>query len=532
MHLCAAASVMIGKVSAHQLTAQDWYRLGFTMTEQQRKQGIRAFGAFLTRAWFKRVWIIQEFAVPGSVTFLCGQYEFQEQQIFSAFDFLTITEAACTSVSSDSEGGAGSLEYLRSIRADWKAGQRLPLLMLLRDHQPFHCSEWKDKIYALMQLASDVGPRPTDLNILVNYEKDKYIENGETIEVEVVPLGTVYRSVAIEMLQKHRLLDVVSCAGIHDIWLTERLKPWEKKAYHERLPGLPSWVPDWHRPDNTPHPQRFERHFHANVGPVNTTQFSMTPYKFQASGTSIFSYREPMDANKLIVRAMLLQTITLVGDANHQPLSSPPESERLGQPTWMVEPSPSEMMRQIELSCAIFENWAGVVGAQSNQVYFTGESMLDVLWQTMMGGVFPSGIDTDRMLFMQWYQMTRTTSTITLGLRESPALRMFAAGAYALYKKATQAPKQISNFMFRTYAMTANKAIFRTTGNANSLGYVGLAPRGTMQGDVIAILEGGKVPFVLRQNGIFWQVIGACYVHGVMFGQIFDPGRCVDIVLV
>lgn len=317
MNLCATASVMIGKVSAHQLTAQDWYRLGFAMTEQQRNQGIRAFCMFLTRAWFKRVWIIQEFAVPISVTCLCGQYEFQAEQMFAAFDFLTITEVASISFSRDSEGGIGSIEYLRSIRADWKAGQRLPLLTLLRDHQPFHSSEWKDKIYALMQMASDVGPGPTDLNILFSYEQEKYIENGKIILVDIVPLDTVYRSVAIEMLRKQRSLDVVSCAGTHEIWTTERLKPWEDEAYHERLSELPSWVPDWHRPDTTPHPQRFERRMHANLGSVNATEYLMTPHKFKASGNSVFNYREPMDANKLIVRAMLLDSISILGKANH-----------------------------------------------------------------------------------------------------------------------------------------------------------------------------------------------------------------------
>lgn len=198
----------------------------------------------------------------------------------------------------------------------------------------------------------------------------------------------------------------------------------------------------------------------------------------------------------------------------------------------MVEPPLDETMRQVEFSCTVFEDWARVVGAHSNQVYFTGESMLDVLWQTMLGGVFANGIDGDRMLFMQWYQTSRTATTITLGLRESPTLRAFAAGAYTLYKKATQGPKHISNFLYRTTSMTGNKAIFRTTGTANSFGYVGLAPRGTMQGDVVAILEGGNVPFVLRQKDLFWEVVGACYVHGVMFGQIFDSENCIDIVLV
>ena len=180
----------------------------------------------------------------------------------------------------------------------------------------------------------------------------------------------------------------------------------------------------------------------------------------------------------------------------------------------------------------MFTNWLNITAAQSSQLYFTGETMLDVLWQTMMGGIFPSGIDADRVLFMQWYQASRTVTSLILGLRESPRLRTLAVGAYTAYKNSTGGTRNISNFLFGTSSVTSNKAIFRTAGTPQSFGYVGLAPRGIRQGDVVAILEGGNVPFVLRQRGPYWEVVGACYVHGVMFGQMFDPARCVDMVLV
>lgn len=67
-------------------------------------------------------------------------------------------------------------------------------------------------------------------------------------------------------------------------------------------------------------------------------------------------------------------------------------------------------------------------------------------------------------------------------------------------------------------------------------GYIGLATRESRAGDVVAILGGGAVPFILRPmpsvpaaqavlgltDGLFFQVIGDAYVHGIMDGEAFS----------
>ena len=60
------------------------------------------------------------------------------------------------------------------------------------------------------------------------------------------------------------------------------------------------------------------------------------------------------------------------------------------------------------------------------------------------------------------------------------------------------------------------KRSFVTTEN----GYLGLAPSGAREGDVICLLRGGNVPFVLREreNG-YWELVGEAYVHGIMDGS-------------
>jgi hypothetical protein len=53
-------------------------------------------------------------------------------------------------------------------------------------------------------------------------------------------------------------------------------------------------------------------------------------------------------------------------------------------------------------------------------------------------------------------------------------------------------------------------------------GYIGVVPNMTEVGDVIAILKGGSVPFVLKRSekrdGAF-RLVGECYVHCLMNGE-------------
>lgn len=56
----------------------------------------------------------------------------------------------------------------------------------------------------------------------------------------------------------------------------------------------------------------------------------------------------------------------------------------------------------------------------------------------------------------------------------------------------------------------------------SSEGYIGLVPYGTRRGDIICVVLGCKVPIVLRRalaDETQWEVVGACYVEGLMNGE-------------
>jgi hypothetical protein len=56
-------------------------------------------------------------------------------------------------------------------------------------------------------------------------------------------------------------------------------------------------------------------------------------------------------------------------------------------------------------------------------------------------------------------------------------------------------------------------------------GFTGVVPALSRVGDEIVIMKGGCVPFVLRESGETWKLVGECYIHGMMKGEgLWLPG--------
>jgi hypothetical protein len=73
------------------------------------------------------------------------------------------------------------------------------------------------------------------------------------------------------------------------------------------------------------------------------------------------------------------------------------------------------------------------------------------------------------------------------------------------------------------YALNYGTRLFTTD---NSAAWLGSGLGGTRVGDVVCVLSGGDVPFILRQVGNKgeYKLIGECYVAGIMHGEALDMG--------
>ena len=90
---------------------------------------------------------------------------------------------------------------------------------------------------------------------------------------------------------------------------------------------------------------------------------------------------------------------------------------------------------------------------------------------------------------------------------------------------------------FSVFAQTAT--FFVTKGQGEQAGRMGMGPAGMQLGDVIVVLKGGNMPFVLRwlqieadnghteerdlEGGRF-ELVGPAYVHGIMEGELVLGG--------
>ncbi|KAK5658046.1 hypothetical protein OQA88_2602 [Cercophora sp. LCS_1] len=78
------------------------------------------------------------------------------------------------------------------------------------------------------------------------------------------------------------------------------------------------------------------------------------------------------------------------------------------------------------------------------------------------------------------------------------------------------------DLMLKVARIWRGRKAFRTRN-----GWIGFGPRYMEPGDVVAILVGADVPFVLRptpEHPAVFTMVGECYVEGLMFGELF--GEC------
>ena len=50
-------------------------------------------------------------------------------------------------------------------------------------------------------------------------------------------------------------------------------------------------------------------------------------------------------------------------------------------------------------------------------------------------------------------------------------------------------------------------------------GYFEVGPAYMKENDLVCVLYGGGVPFLLRPKNNFYHLVGECYVHGIMDGE-------------
>lgn len=76
--------------------------------------------------------------------------------------------------------------------------------------------------------------------------------------------------------------------------------------------------------------------------------------------------------------------------------------------------------------------------------------------------------------------------------------------------------------LFSKFQRRVDTMLFRRAAIRTEDGWIGLAPDIAKEGDVVVILSGGDVPYVLRPEEDVYLLVGECYVEGVMYGEVLQ----------
>ena len=198
----------------------------------------QAMARYYNRAWFTRVWVIQELQACLDVWVSCGGFtiEWEFVPLAAAWALFAVQDIEIEQILWDPEG----LQQASTMRERLATRRDIPFLLALDRAQSFSSTVPRDKVFSMLQHEitpasdsvdeaprsphprSDVGPSPlTDcrvniphLGIQANYDMNT---------------SDVYREVAVRSIRRYDSLGVLDYVD----------------STHARASEQPSWIPRW-----------------------------------------------------------------------------------------------------------------------------------------------------------------------------------------------------------------------------------------------------------------------------------------------
>lgn len=430
-----------------------------------------AYSSIFERAWFSRVWVIQEVVMSSQIRIQCGTRSLSWDDFSKAFKFMNkrLVIVVHNNLNTYMAWLARAFGII-DARDRRLEGSKRDLLGILLGFRHYQATDPRDKVFALCGLATD-----TELNALV-FQPDYRLD-----------MSQAYTNLALFVINSERNLDILSVPP---------------KFAKQRNTALPSWVPDWSICDTTP-AMLLDR----------SSLRSEERVLQKASGDSETSAEFDEKGISLGLRGILIDQVKETAPV------------QMGWHGYEGSLSVNIAHRETQT----FLQWEYFAKARSKQTYsYTNEDMLDVYWQTITGGWKHSDDDAARSHYLKWDAYFRPGNS----LRKLLGPRIVKSSSYAWVTLAMNAVNQTFRPLVDLgFSDAINVTDYRRLIRSRN-GFLGLAPTECRVGDSIVVFEGGRVPLIIRPHGENWELVGESYVHGMMAGEHFDSRKCETIRLV
>lgn len=440
-------------------------------------QFVRLCNFLASIEWCRRIWTAQEAALARTLTYMCGSFIFTHRAVV---DFMRSFQAHCLSGKCcDLEartmkhrifGISKSInKCLAGLSVSSEGPEKMSFLTAATVFRSRGATDPRDKVFGILGITHDL---PEDI---IDYDTS---------------VAEVYAKATVHLIQTTQTLDALSYVLPCSPYSLQAREPMLRPA------ALPSWAPDWS--DNRRSEQRRSDEL------ITRQDFASV---FRACGENSTAHlRCTSDKlKKLVLDGFHCGSISQAGPAC----------------------SPEKLLGLWTTAYPVISAWREMLNVDRNpqQAYESAapgqpqSTILDAFWRTLC-----ANIDTSRdsageiqetgsgtqlchdQLWIHWLQQNRFPDCPTVDL-EIPELDLVKIRKLI-----------ICNIFGRRLV-------------SSDTGLIGLAPEHAQEGDQIWVLDGGRVPFIIRprsgeevESGEY-TFIGDSYIHEIMEGQLSEQGR-------
>ncbi|KAK3368039.1 heterokaryon incompatibility protein-domain-containing protein [Podospora didyma] len=464
----------------------------------------RAFLAFSRRAWWTRLWVIQELILAKEVSFHCGHRAVSETKL----RVNNLTQSTFSHLANQGIGSApelvdaslmkslGDMFRLVALRgqamgAPAKDTAKSTLDQLVVKFSESHVSRPEDKIYALFGLATDA-----DAYGVPDYSKDA---------------ATVYVDFARTIITGSGGLRLLLVAGLGSNAL-----------------AIPSWVPDW-----------TSRRYHswvccallnlqATAGLGLKADFAISP-----------------DSRTLRIRGVICDTVCTIAPAPVAGQGSwlHPDAyfSAAGHPLLYSTDTNRPVTRLEALFRTILNDQSldrepldkepkALHRAGATFLYGLGDGIIDEETPEHTPATEPAKAAGEQQCpdyisrFLRWTRQARN------GRSNKQILELFLGELDSqsdLHKPWLESENDIGGSNYLEYQ--GGRSLVNNDSGGHLLetggGLFGMASDLVQKGDVICVLFGCEMPFVMRRSGSKWTMVQSCFVFDLMRGEANDMIR-------
>ncbi len=443
---------------------------------------IKGFGNALdyivNQAWFERIWCVQEVVVARRVTVLCGPDEISWKTFRRGLSAAVFWDARFSrtviAVQRDDHITLRLKALAEPVQPEANEPSWSFLLRLLVRYRSRKSTDPRDKVYALLGL---VLRHYDQIDVSPSYEASK---------------ADLYIRIALLILRRARDLRLLQacCSSTNDQCLT-----------------LPSWAPDWAHADSLQKPL------------LELTDGSKRDLR--ASRCSVSTFRSGPNSSVIGVSGHIIDSVQKIGDI--LPLSDSEgmhivlSHDNAGLPEWDAKTLNERLVSLLD-QIKVFQRWERI-----SQVRQDSTDSPSTFWQTLCAGKFKRDHTVTAELYQKWIaSLTSMRTLLEAGIRMLDATDSAGAAYQFLPMLKSNWSTWLQNSEFTDLLDHSYNRRFAVTYK----GYHCLTPPSARKSDMIAVFRGGDVPFVIREYGDDWKLIGEAYVHGIMDGEAFRESAC------